>query len=62
MLSTSDKEKLISAQQAVDLARQAVSALYQAEDQLLAEHAYDLLDPLAKIDMKLQRLITVEKP
>lgn len=55
----SDKEKLESAQRAVDLAQQAVATLYKAEDQLLAEHAFELLESLAKMNQKLQRLITV---
>lgn len=58
----SDREKLESAQQAINLAQQAVATLYKAEDQLLAEHAFDLLEPLAKMNQKLQRLLTVTKP
>lgn len=58
----SDREKLESAQQAVNLARQAVAELYKAENQMLAEHAYDLLEPLSKMEQKLQRLLTVTKP
>jgi len=58
----SDREKMESAQQAVNLARQAVAELYKAENQMLAEHAYDLLEPLSKMEQKLQRLLTVTKP
>lgn len=58
----SDREKLESAQQAIDLAQQAVATLYRAEDQLLAEHAFELLEPVAKMNQKLQRLLTVTKP
>jgi hypothetical protein len=61
MLSPHDKEKLEAAQQAVDLAHQTLSALYQAEDQLLAEHGFDMLESLAKINQKLKRLLTVTK-
>lgn len=56
-----DKEKLEAAQQAVDLARQSVGELYKAKDQLLAEHAFELLEPLAKMNQKLQRLLVVTK-
>jgi hypothetical protein len=61
MLSSMDREKLESAQQAVELARQAVAELYQAEDYLLAEHAFELLEPLAKMNQKLQRLLSFKK-
>jgi hypothetical protein len=61
MLSPQDREKLEAAQQAVDLAQQAVVTLYKAKEQLLAEHGYDLLEPLAKINQKLQRLLSVTK-
>ncbi len=54
-----DKEKLESAQQAVDLAHQAILTLYNADDQILAEHAYDMMEVLAKMNQKLQRLLTV---
>jgi hypothetical protein len=57
----SDREKLESAQQAVELAQQAIATLYKAEDPLLAEHAFELLEPLAKMDQKLLRLLTVTK-
>ena len=40
MLSKLDVEKLNAGQQAVDLAQKAMADLYQAEDQILAEHAF----------------------
>jgi hypothetical protein len=61
MISPQDKEKLEVAQHTVNLAHQALLALYQAENQLLAEHGFDMLEPLAKMDQKLKRLLTVEK-
>jgi hypothetical protein len=61
MISQFDKEKLEAAQQAVDLAQQSVTELYKAEDQMLAEHAYDIMEPLGKISKKLQRLLSVTK-
>jgi len=61
MLSQFDKEKLEAAQQAVDLAQQSVTELYKAEDQMLAEHAFELLEPLGKMNKKLQRLLSVTK-
>jgi hypothetical protein len=61
MLSNLDREKLEAAQQAVDLAQQAIAELYKVEDQLLAEHAFELLAPLAKMNQKLQRLLSVTK-
>jgi len=61
MLSVLDREKLEAAQQAIDLARQSVAELYKAEDQLLAEHAFELLEPLTKMNQKLERLLSVTK-
>jgi len=61
MISQFDKEKLEAAQQAVDLAQQSVTELYKAEDQMLAEHAFELLEPLGKMNKKFQRLLTVTK-
>jgi len=61
MLSDIDFEKLEAAQQAVDLAQQSVAELYKTEDQLLAEHAFELLEPLAKMNQKLKRLLSVTK-
>ncbi len=61
MLSQFEKEKLEAAQQAVDLAQQSVTELYKAEDQMLAEHAFELLEPLGKMNKKLQRLLSVTK-
>lgn len=59
-LSQFDREKLEAAQQAVDLAQQSVVELYkEAEDQILAEHAYDMMEVIAKMNQKLQRLLTV---
>lgn len=57
-----DREKLEAAQQALSLARKSVAELYKAEDSILAEHAYDLLEPLAKMEQKLERLLSVTKP
>lgn len=59
MLSQQDLEKLNAAQQAVDLAKQAVMTLHKAEDQMLAEHASDLIETLAKMNQKLIRLLAV---
>ena len=61
MLSPLDKKKLEAAQQSVDLARQSIGELYKAEDQLLAEHAFELLEPLTNMNQKLQRLLVVTK-
>jgi hypothetical protein len=61
MLSTQDKERLQAAQHAVDMAQQSLSTLYQAEDQLLAEHALDMLESIAKMNQKLKRLLIVTK-
>lgn len=62
MLSDIDLEKLDAAQQAMDLAKQSIVDLCGAKDPLLAEHALDFLDPLTKMNQKLQRLLTVTKP
>ncbi|AFR42849.1 hypothetical protein GeomeDRAFT_2933 [Geobacter metallireducens RCH3] len=56
-----DREKLEAAQQALDLSRQSVTELYKADDMILVEHAYDLLQPLVKMEQKLFRLLTVVK-
>jgi len=61
MLSNFDHEKLAAAQQAVDLAQQAMAELYKAQDQILAEHAFEMLEPLGKMNQKLQRLVSVTK-
>jgi hypothetical protein len=61
MLSPMDREKLEAAQQAVNLARQSVAELYKVENQLLAEHAFELLEPLSKMEQKLERLLIVSK-
>jgi len=61
MLSNDDIEKLEAAQQAVDLAQQTMVALYKAENLLLAEHAFELLEQLAKMNQKLQRLLSIIK-
>jgi hypothetical protein len=57
----SDQGKLENAQQSIGLAQQAVSTLYNAEDSLLAEHVFELLEPFAKMNQKLQRMLTVTK-
>ena len=54
-----DRERLESAQNAVDLAQSAVKNLYSAEDLVLAEHAYDLMEQLGKMNQKLRRLLDV---
>ena len=61
MLSQVDKEKLIAAQQSVDLAKQSLCELYKSENMLLSEHAYDLMDNISKINAKLERLIVITK-
>lgn len=61
MLSQEDKKKLEVAQQSMDAAHKAITELYKAESTLLAEHAYDFLEPLAKMNQKLQRLLSVTK-
>ncbi len=57
MISQLDKEKLEAAQQAVDLAHKSLIELYNAEDKILAEHAYDIMESTGKINLKLQRLL-----
>jgi len=54
-----DRERLESAQQAVDLAQESVKNLYSAEDLVLAEHAYDLMEQLGRMNQKLRRLLDV---
>jgi hypothetical protein len=61
MISQQDIEKLEAAQQAVELAHQTMLELYKAEDQLLAEHGFDMLESLVKMNQKLKRLLTVIK-
>ena len=61
MLSKYDREKLEQAQQSVELACQSLADLYKAEDQLLAEHAFDMIEPLEKFERKLSRLLSVTK-
>lgn len=56
-----DRAKLIAAKKAVEHARQSLSELYKAEDPILAEHAYELLEPLAKMEQKLDRLLIISK-
>lgn len=60
MISPQDKEKLEAAQQAVDLAHQSLVDLYQAENQILAEHGFDMLESLEKMNKKLKRLLVIE--
>ena len=55
MLSDSDREKLKEAQQAVDLAGKSLTELYKADDQLLAEHAFELIETMAKINNKVSK-------
>lgn len=59
MLTKADIEKLESAQQAVDLAQQALKELYKAENVLLAELAYNHMENLGNINQKLRRLLTL---
>lgn len=55
-----DLRLLDEAQQSVDLAKQSIVALHKgASDMMLAEHAYDMIEAIAKIDQKLRRLLTV---
>ena len=61
MLTMDDRKKLEAAQQAIDLAHKSIVELYKAETQLLAEHAYELIEPLAKMNQKLQRLLSITK-
>jgi len=61
MLTTTDAKKLAAAQQAIDIAQKALSELYKAENQLLAEHAFEQMEVVAKVNLKLQRLLTVTK-
>jgi predicted YcjX-like family ATPase len=61
MLSQQDKERLVKAQQSVNLAHQSILDLYKAENQLLAEHGFDMMETLVKMNQKLQRLLVVAK-
>lgn len=61
MLSAIDFERLTAAQQAVDLAQQSLVELYKAEDVLLAEHAYVLMENAAAINQKLRRLLSISQ-
>ncbi len=54
-----DREKLEHAQQSVDLAQSAVKDLYSAEDHILGEHAYEMMEILGKMNMRLRRLLDV---
>jgi hypothetical protein len=62
MITNTDKERLEAAQQAVDLAQQALTELYKAENVLLAELAYEHMENLGKINQKLRRLLTITTP
>jgi len=62
MLTKTDLERLEAAQQAVDLAQQALTELYKAENVLLAEHAYEYMENLGKINQRLRRLLTLITP
>lgn len=61
MLSPVDQEKLIAAQQSVDLAKQSLCELYKSDNVLLSEHVYELIDAVAKVNTKLERLILITK-
>ena len=54
-----DRERLESAQQAVDLAQESVKNLYSAEDLVLAEHAYDMMEQHGRMNQKLRRLLDI---
>ena len=60
-MKTSDLEKITAAAQSVDLALSAVRDLCGASDVMLAEHACDMIDQLAKILNKLNHLSTLTK-
>ncbi|MGI5841575.1 MAG: hypothetical protein ACOX6N_05150 [Patescibacteria group bacterium] len=59
MITNTDRERLEAAQQAVDLAQQALTEIYKAENVLLAELAYEHMENLGKINQKLRRLLTI---
>jgi hypothetical protein len=59
MLSKLDLERLVSAQQSVDLAQQSLSDLCKAENALLAEHALASMEDIVFLNKKLQKLITI---
>lgn len=61
MLTTTDAKKLAAAQQAIDMAQKSLTELYKSENQLLAEHAFEHIEPIGKVNQKLQRLLTVTK-
>lgn len=56
-----DQEKLGIAIQSVELAQQSLLELYKSENMLLAEHAFDLLESMGKINQKLRRLASITK-
>lgn len=60
MLSTKDQENLRRAQQSTSLAVSALRQLASADNPLLAEIAIDQLEALAKIDLKMQRLLSLQ--
>lgn len=60
MLSTKDQENLQRAQQSTSLAVSALRQLASADNTLLSEIAIDQLEVLAKIDLKMQRLLSLQ--
>ena len=64
MVSKDDMAKLEAAQQAVDKALKSLLELYKSATPLLAEHAFDMMEPVGKINQRLQRLLAIaqEKP
>jgi len=60
-LHEKDQEKLGIAIQSVELAQQSLLELYKSENMLLAEHAFDLLESMGKINQKLRRLASITK-
>ena len=61
MLKPRDKENLEKAQQAVDLAQQAIKDIIKAEDPLLAELGLEMMEHISKLNQKLQRLLVLTK-
>ena len=60
-MSHQDQEKLQQAQQAANLAVAAMKQLVGADDPLLSEIALDQLDLLVKVDIKMQRLLSLQE-
>ena len=59
MITEQDKERLEAAQQAIDLAHKAIVELYKADNPLLSEHGYSMIEPLSIINQKLKRLLSI---